>query len=75
MITNIVVTIAVTIAVTVAAGAAAVAVHQVTDVKVNAAASGYSKDQCKNGGWQNLGFKNQGQCVSFFASGGKAHSH
>jgi hypothetical protein len=28
-----------------------------------------SKDQCKNGGWQNFtdpSFKNQGQCVSFF---------
>ena len=22
------------------------------------------KDQCKNGGWQQLGFRNQGQCVS-----------
>ena len=33
-----------------------------------------SKDQCKNGGWQSLvngsgaSFKNQGDCVSFFAS-------
>lgn len=40
--------------------------------------SGYTKDQCKNGGWQNFKnadgspmFKNQGQCVSYFASGGK----
>jgi hypothetical protein len=33
-----------------------------------------SKDQCKNGGWKNFGtmFKNQGQCVSFVASGGKS---
>ena len=32
-----------------------------------------SKDQCKNGGWQNYGttFKNQGDCVSFIATGGK----
>ena len=32
-----------------------------------------SKDQCKNGGWRNFGstFKNQGQCVSFVATGGK----
>ena len=36
-----------------------------------------SKDQCKNGGWQNLtdsighAFKNQGDCVSYFATGGK----
>jgi hypothetical protein len=31
-----------------------------------------SKDQCKNGGWQNFpGFKNQGECVHFVATGGK----
>jgi len=24
-----------------------------------------SKDQCKNGGWINFGFKNQGQCIKF----------
>ena len=36
------------------------------------------KDECKNGGWMNLTqpdgtpFKNQGDCVSFVASGGKA---
>ena len=33
-----------------------------------------AKDQCKNGGWQNFtspAFKNQGDCVSFFATGGK----
>ena len=32
-----------------------------------------SKDQCKNGGWQtfnNPSFKNQGDCVSYVASGG-----
>jgi hypothetical protein len=30
------------------------------------------KDQCKNGGWLNYGvFKNQGDCVSFVATGGK----
>ena len=30
-----------------------------------------SKDQCKNGGWQSFGvFKNQGDCVSFVATGG-----
>ena len=34
-----------------------------------------SKEDCKNGGWQNFTyppgpFKNQGQCVSYFASGG-----
>jgi len=27
-----------------------------------------SKDDCKNGGWQSLGFKNQGQCVRSVSS-------
>ena len=26
-----------------------------------------NKDQCKNGGWQNGNYRNQGECVSFFA--------
>jgi hypothetical protein len=31
-----------------------------------------SKEQCKNGGWRQYGvFKNQGDCVSFVATGGK----
>jgi hypothetical protein len=32
-----------------------------------------TKEQCKNGGWQSFGgaFKNQGDCVSFAATGGK----
>jgi hypothetical protein len=31
-----------------------------------------AKDQCKNGGWKTYGvFKNQGDCVSFVATGGK----
>ena len=25
-----------------------------------------SKDACKNGGWQALGYKNQGQCIKAF---------
>jgi hypothetical protein len=30
------------------------------------------KEECKNGGWRNFGaFKNQGDCVSFVATGGK----
>jgi hypothetical protein len=30
------------------------------------------KDQCKNGGWRTYGvFRNQGDCVSFVATGGK----
>jgi hypothetical protein len=31
-----------------------------------------TKDECKNGGWKTFGaFKNQGDCVSFVATGGK----
>jgi CRP-like cAMP-binding protein len=30
-----------------------------------------SKEQCKDGGWQSFGFENQGDCVSFVATGGK----
>jgi hypothetical protein len=31
-----------------------------------------SKEQCKKGGWRSFGvFKNQGDCVSFVATGGK----
>jgi len=40
--------------------------------------TGYTKSQCKQGGWKDfknsdnsLMFKNQGDCVSFFATGGK----
>jgi hypothetical protein len=30
------------------------------------------KQDCKNGSWRNFGvFKNQGDCVSFVATGGK----
>jgi hypothetical protein len=52
----------------------------VSDITVNgvlqvpAAATPTSKDQCKNGGWKtftNPAFKNQGDCVSFVATGGK----
>jgi hypothetical protein len=28
-----------------------------------------NKDQCKDGGWEALGFKNQGQCVRFVETG------
>ena len=37
-----------------------------------------SKDECKNGGWQSFSnptFKNQGDCVSFVATGGKNGSN
>jgi hypothetical protein len=31
-----------------------------------------TKEQCKNGGWRNFpGFKNQGACVTFVATGGQ----
>jgi hypothetical protein len=40
-----------------------------------------TKDQCKNGGWtgwangQGAAFKNQGDCVSYVASGGRSDAH
>jgi hypothetical protein len=49
----------------------------VSDITVNGelqTVSGQSKDVCKDGGWKtftNPSFKNQGDCVSFFATGGK----
>lgn len=30
-----------------------------------------SKAQCKDGGWQQFGFKNQGQCIAFVNRGPK----
>lgn len=30
-----------------------------------------NKDQCKNGGWKNFGFNNQGQCIQFVNTGKK----
>jgi hypothetical protein len=49
----------------------------VSDITVNGVLqvpSGEAKDVCKDGGWRtftNPSFKNQGDCVSFFATGGK----
>ncbi len=34
-----------------------------------APASPTEKDQCKNGGWENFGFRNQGQCIRFVNTG------
>jgi hypothetical protein len=43
-----------------------------TNSGIDPAFAGYTKDQCKNGGWETFGtFKNQGDCVSYFATGGK----
>lgn len=44
--------------------------------RTNPSGTGYGKDQCKNGGWRDFTgppgpFKNQGDCVSFFATGGR----
>jgi hypothetical protein len=42
----------------------------VDGLSLSSSARPTSKDQCKNGGWQTFdGFKNQGECVSFVASG------
>ncbi len=41
-------------------------------VVVDAPSLPTSKEQCKNGGWRDYPqFKNQGDCVSFVATGGK----
>jgi hypothetical protein len=41
-------------------------------VIVDAPALPTSRDQCKNGGWRSFpGFKNQGDCLSFVATGGR----
>ena len=41
-------------------------------VAVSAAAMPFGKDACKKGGWRSFGvFKNQGDCVSWVATGGK----
>jgi hypothetical protein len=49
-------------------GGTALAVGDI--VVVDAPALPTSKDQCRNGGWQSYGvFKNQGDCVSFVATG------
>ena len=49
----------------------------ITDITVNGQlqvpTTQAAKDQCKDGGWQNFtspSFKNQGDCVSYFATGG-----
>jgi len=43
---------------------------QVDNVMINSTTYTFeNKDSCKNGGWQELGFKNQGDCVRFFANG------
>ena len=31
-----------------------------------------SKEQCRNGGWEDFGFDNQGQCVADVASDGRS---
>jgi hypothetical protein len=43
------------------------------DFNENFASNGAVQKQCKHGEWQSVGtgFKNQGDCVSFFATGGK----
>jgi hypothetical protein len=58
-----------------AVGAISVASAKTGQAVPQSSTSGYTKDQCKNGGWQTNfpagTFKNQGDCVSFFATGGK----
>ena len=46
---------------------------QLIDFSENFASNGAVQAQCKHGGWKSFGtmFKNQGDCVSFFATRGK----
>lgn len=71
MLVKILVTAVTTVSVAATTGVAAINANSNTaaDVTVETHAVGYEKDQCKNGGWRTLGYRNQGQCVSFFASG------
>ena len=47
-------------------------VEYVDNVSLTQSGLPTSKDDCKNGGWQNFSvFKNQGDCVSYVATGGK----
>mgnify|MGYP001256357999 CR=1 FL=1 len=34
-----------------------------------------TKDDCKHGGWRELGFRNQGQCIRFVNEQGHDHDH
>lgn len=56
--------------------ASALDASQVSDIYENGLAGipqcGYApadKAACKNGGWANFGFKNQGQCIRFVNTG------
>ncbi len=55
-------------------GVSSVSVAAATPGQGNQAINGYTKDQCKDDGWKtftNPKFKNQGDCVSYFATGGR----
>ena len=76
MLSNVVVTVVLTGAVTlIGTGVANLVGNFNVNVKSAGIGSGYAADQCKNNGWKNNfpagTFKNQGDCVSFFASGGR----
>ena len=44
--------------------AGATAFAQGYDAQSRGKGNSYAANQCKNGGWKALGYKNQGQCVS-----------
>jgi YbbR domain-containing protein len=69
LLTKVLVSVITAVSVT-TAGAAAVNANVKSDTNVAVTSSGYSKDQCKDGGWRELGFKNQGDCISSFVSNG-----
>jgi hypothetical protein len=58
------------------AGTIASASAAPTNGQVLADTNGYTKDQCKNGGWRDFKnedgsqkFRNQGQCIKYFVTG------
>lgn len=77
--------VAVATVITMASGVGVASAHhgwfKMADEKKDHSTGYYTKDQCKDGGWKQFKdengkplFKNQGQCVAFFASGGKVNN-
>jgi hypothetical protein len=78
--------VAVATVITMASGIGVASAHhgwfKMADESRNNNVGYYTKDQCKNGGWRqfkdengNMLFRNQGQCVAFFASGGNVNGN
>lgn len=57
----------------VVAGASAFAVQQ--PAHSNGRGNSYSANQCKNGGWRELGYKNQGECIADMVGGNNGNNN